>query len=461
MAYGDRVSSEDITSLGSDQTRISGVWANSQYMWIPSHFEGKVYVFDRNTKANIPARTRTMPSGEQCRAICGFGNTLYYHHFIRAGFVHSIRAFNSSDLTDDSTKTIPSSILTAAGNGSITGITTDGTTVWVSDGSDVKLYAYNLSTKTHDSSKDFNNTISGFNTEVAGIHTDGTTMWIIDDTGPTEYIRAYNLATKTRDSAKDIAISSNETRPRSLYSDGEFMYIGNYYDPLQVFAYDAFPGGSLNFGGNQFTHIHFRGHSYTKIYLGPKLIWKAGTLPVITAFTVDRNNLDLDTATGNIELIVRGTGFTNGRIVNQNTGEVVQNFATNTGVSRASTPIPQEVTTYVASVRNATGTSSRELTVNVTKNPLLTNFRSLGALPSQGNQRHFRFTATVQGVPQPTMSANQGIGTITPRHLTKTGPGIWTLEFDHVFGVAGSRRVTLTITNSSGSDTEFVDIVVP
>ena len=44
--------------------------------------------------------------------------------------------------------------LSAAGNNNITGMWSDGTTMWVVDARDDKLYAYDLDTKQHDSTMD-------------------------------------------------------------------------------------------------------------------------------------------------------------------------------------------------------------------------------------------------------------------------------------------------------------------
>ena len=45
--------------------------------------------------------------------------------------------------------------LIAAGNSSSRGIWSDGTTMWVADWDDHKLYAYDLATKERDAAKDF------------------------------------------------------------------------------------------------------------------------------------------------------------------------------------------------------------------------------------------------------------------------------------------------------------------
>ena len=287
-------------------------------------------------------------------------------------------------------------------------------------------------------------------------------MWVSDFVD--NKIFAYNLQTKARDVNKEFntLIAASNSQPFGMWSDGITMWVSDVIDS-KIYAYELLSTETLeDLESSNWIHVENNADAYEEIYSGPQSFWRQGTSPVITAFTVDRNNIDLDTTTGNIELIVRGTGFTNGQIINQNTGEVVQNFATNTDVSRASTPIPTEDTTFVATVTNNTGATSSSLTVRVTKNPVITNFRSTGQYHSPlSSGSNFRFAAIIDGRPQPALSADQGIGAISTRHLTRRSDGRWDLDFTHVFGIAGSRTITLTATNSSGSVTAQTTIVVP
>ena len=60
--------------------------------------------------------------------------------------------------------------LIAAGNNNPAGLWSNGTTLWVTDWQDDKIYAYNMATKARDSSKDFNTLRAAGNTslEVSG-----------------------------------------------------------------------------------------------------------------------------------------------------------------------------------------------------------------------------------------------------------------------------------------------------
>ena len=450
MAFGDRQASRDITPTPLN-SGLQGMTSDGTHVWLTDYSRNKCFAYklsDGSYASSQDFNTIAAPISVYTDGtyiwVLGFGATVW-------------RAYRIGDKRVISSQNLPLNTASTIGNTKSQGMWSDESFFYVVDNVANKVFLYNKRNKVHNR----NYSLNSLNSGAIGIWSDGTTAWVSDRSRSKMF--AYRLSDFVRDTGKEFDLRENSANihAHNTWSDGNTIWV---VDDARnkVFAYELLNLDSLSdLESPHWFEIVFNGHTYNQLYLGSQLYWEGGTPPVITSFRVDRNNLDLDTATGNIELIVQGTGFTEGRIINQNTGEVVQNFATTTGVSRASTPIPQEVTVYVVTVSNSRGSISQELTVNVTKNPLLTNFRSLGALPSQGNQRHFRFAATLEGVPQPTMSADQGIGTITPRHLTKTGPGIWNLEFDHVFGVAGSRRVTLTITNSSGSDAEFVDIVVP
>ena len=127
--------------------------------------------------------------------------------------------------------------LDAAGNYYHRGIWSDGTTMWVADSVDDKLYAYDLSTKERDSDKDFDTLKAAGNEDPSGIWSDGTTMWVADSADDKLY--AYDLEDKTRDSGKDFDTlkDAGNTTPSRLWSDGTTMWVGDGFDD-KVYAYD-------------------------------------------------------------------------------------------------------------------------------------------------------------------------------------------------------------------------------
>ena len=112
----------------------------------------------------------------------------------------------------------------AAGNTSPSGLWSDGTTLWVSDPDADKLYAYSLSNGARDASRDLDGLKAAGNEYPAGIWSDGTTMWVMDVQD--EKIYAYDLATKVRDEGKEFnALSIVIGTLRGIWSDGKTMWV--------------------------------------------------------------------------------------------------------------------------------------------------------------------------------------------------------------------------------------------
>ena len=146
-----------------------------------------------------------------------------------------IYAYNLATKARDSSKDFDT--LSAAGNTAPRGIWSDGTTMWVADETDDKLYAYNLATKARDSSKDFDTLNAAGNTNPLGLWSDGTTVWVSDNGDRKIY--AYNLATKARDSSKDFdtLIAAGHNNPIGIWSDGTTMWVSDNADD-KIYAYN-------------------------------------------------------------------------------------------------------------------------------------------------------------------------------------------------------------------------------
>ncbi len=114
--------------------------------------------------------------------------------------------------------------LRGAGNSHPTGIWSDGTTMWVVDERDHKIYAYDLATKARVPSKD----IPGINEDnhndsPGGLWSDGETIWVSDYFWG-RGIFAYDLSTGSRQRSNDKGYSTWTGHPSGLWSDGETMW---------------------------------------------------------------------------------------------------------------------------------------------------------------------------------------------------------------------------------------------
>ncbi len=110
-------------------------------------------------------------------------------------------------------------------NGAPKDIWSNGTTMWVSDETDNKLYAYTLSGGARDTSKDI--TLNSANSDMYGIWSDGSTMWVADQTDNKLY--AYTLSGGARDTSKDITLTNSANLPSGVWSDGVTIWVASYY----------------------------------------------------------------------------------------------------------------------------------------------------------------------------------------------------------------------------------------
>ena len=117
------------------------------------------------------------------------------------------------------------------GNNNPLDIWANSTTMWVADKEDKKVYGYTFDTKSHlghrKSGVDFNTLQAAANTDPRGAWSDGTTMWVVDDGDNKLY--AYNLSTKARDAGKDFNTlqAAGNTGPQGIWSDGTTMWVAD------------------------------------------------------------------------------------------------------------------------------------------------------------------------------------------------------------------------------------------
>ena len=210
-----------------------------------------------------------------------------------------------------------------------------------------------------------------------------------------------------------------------------------------------------------------------KIYLGkgagqtPDLLFQEGLPPLITAFSAAPHNIDLDTTpSGTITFALAVTGttgeVTHAQIVELPNGNSIG--ATFTGASglniSQSLPNilqPNKPTTYRLIARNDEGSAHKDFTVNVTKNPRITNLRRIGSVSRTGFTT-YTFGFTLEGLPRPSVGYVFGggqTGTVNPSHFVQgSNPYTWTVNnWQITMPNANAQTLVLTATNSSGSST--------
>ena len=160
-----------------------------------------------------------------------------------------------------------------------TGIWSDGTTMWVAERSVASLYAYRMSDGERDTGKDFGTLRAAGNTVPRGIWSDGTTMWVADSSDGKIY--AYSMTTKTRDSGKDFGTlrAAGNTVPRGIWSDGTTMWVADSSDG-KIYAYSMTT--RTRDSGKDFSTLKDAGNT------APQGIWSDGATMWVADSVADR-----------------------------------------------------------------------------------------------------------------------------------------------------------------------------
>ena len=191
-------------ALAPDSYRITGLSA------------GRTYTVRLQATVTTDDGLQTVYSNEATGTPTGSGDTGG-----DTGFINWAR---------DSSKDFNS--LSAAGNVDPRGVWSNGTTMYVADEIDDKFYAYNLSTRQRDSTKDFN--LNPDSNWAKGAWSNGTTMWWADDL--TNKIFAQPIGTGNRDTSKDITLHTDNHNPAGIWSNGATMWVADTDDD-KLFAY--------------------------------------------------------------------------------------------------------------------------------------------------------------------------------------------------------------------------------
>ena len=133
-----------------NQPKVHGACAHGSVMWVADTKDDKLYAYNlpggaRNSGKDITLDSANgLPRGLHCSDA---------HIWVADGSEH-IYAYNHSTKARDTGKEFTTATLHGAGNDSAKGIWSDGTTMWVVDDKDRKVYAYNMSDKAYNSALD-------------------------------------------------------------------------------------------------------------------------------------------------------------------------------------------------------------------------------------------------------------------------------------------------------------------
>ena len=198
--------------------------------------------------------------------------------------------------------------LGAAGNGLAVGVWSDGVTVWVADLLEAKLFAYDLATGERSPASDVDTLDAARNHAPRGVWSDGVTVWVTDSKDDKVY--AYDLDSGARRRGRDLTglRSAGNTSPTGLWSDGVTMWVVDD-DDVKIHAYDL--AGGERRSELDFDTLSDAGND------SPTGLWSDG----VTMWVADRYddkvyayNMAPSTALASLELDSADIGFRLGRL---------------------------------------------------------------------------------------------------------------------------------------------------
>ena len=211
--------------LHSSNDNPKGIWGNDETFWVSQSGTGKLFAYNRSDGSrdsskdfNLAAAQNDSPTG-----VCSDGTTM----FVVDWADNKVYAYDLATRARDSTKEFN----LAATNTKSEGLWCNGDTVWVAEddftGSN-DIFAYNRADGTANTDVDFpaldpNVNGSPLNANPRGIWSNGTTMFVVDDEDARVY--AWKMSDQTRDSAKEISLDAANADPEGLWFDGRVLWV--------------------------------------------------------------------------------------------------------------------------------------------------------------------------------------------------------------------------------------------
>ena len=233
-AVGDRDTAKDITLANYD---YADIWSNGTTIWA-LNWSGKVLeAYTLATGARDTSKEFNLHTDNaRGYGIWSDGTTVW----VADSDDSKLYAYTLADGTrqDGTNNTTNKEFDTHADNADPAGIWSDGTTMWVGDASDNKVYAYTLASGARDTGKEFDTHSN--NSYLDGIWSNGVTMWVVGKYNNPQKEYAYNMADGARDTTKEFNLHTDNDDPVGLWSDGAAMWVADGSD-YKIYAYHAPP----------------------------------------------------------------------------------------------------------------------------------------------------------------------------------------------------------------------------
>ena len=229
--------------LHDDNGDPRGVWGNDDTIWVSNSPNGetegdKIFAYDRSTGSRDGDKdfnTLNAAGNNTPARIWSDGETM----FVLDSDDAKVYAYKMSDKSHDESK----DITVAADNGSPRGIWGNHETIWVSDTSDDKLYAYKRVEDeygTRDYARDFNTLRATGNTNARGIWSDGLDMFVADTTSGARKVYSYSMFDMAHRPARGFNLDDENSGPAGMWGDDGTLWVVDVVDD-KLYAYGLPP----------------------------------------------------------------------------------------------------------------------------------------------------------------------------------------------------------------------------
>ncbi|MYC36279.1 MAG: hypothetical protein F4X66_05125 [Chloroflexi bacterium] len=247
--HGDEAPDKDFAGVAGE-----GLWSDGTTLWVAKGGDEQIHAYDLAAKSRVAGKDFQSVGGF-AQGIWSDGKTMWVaighqiHAFQMPPF--SINEATLAPVTPASESTPASepgaapfarkpredfnNLKLPATHGSGEGMWSDGTTIWLVETADDKLYAFNMSSKLREGTKYFNTLAAAGNISPESNWSDGTTMWVAE----TDRIFAYSMSTKKRVPSEDFDTlrPAGNVGAEGIWSDGVTLWVADH-DHHKLFAYN-------------------------------------------------------------------------------------------------------------------------------------------------------------------------------------------------------------------------------
>ena len=268
-------------------TSPRSIWSDEQTLWVADGDADRIFAYQlsqRSASIEFAPFQRKPPAdfgrlnineNDHAEGIWTDGTTMWVADH------HDDKIYGYDTTTKALVRTI--SVLKDAGNEHATGIWSDGTTLWVADHHDDKLYGYSLERPEDRTLWQTIDLREAGNEYATGMWSDETTMWVADR--DEDKIYGYNLERpEDRTLWRSIDIRTRFTTPQGhfvyrdmhaegIWSDGTTMWVADH-DSDWIYAFSLSDGS--RFGDMEFRHLRDSGNGHaTGIWSDGTTMWVA------------------------------------------------------------------------------------------------------------------------------------------------------------------------------------------